>query len=179
MTMARIPRIYWDACTWIAYINQEKSIRMQDGQLENRFAMCSTILNQAIHKKLEIVTSAFTLAEVCKKPEIRDSRLESLSAFFDKSYILIVPVDMAIGRQAQIMQSSGLVNLKPADAIHLASSQRASVVEMHTFDEKILTLDGKIADANANPMKICRPTYGQLLGPLFGDKEDESGEDTT
>lgn len=120
--MARTLRVYWDACTWIAYINQEKAVEKQDGKIENRFSMCLEILNQANSNKLEIVTSALTLAEVCKSPEVHDSPLDLLPAFFEKSYILTVPVDKAIGLRAQIMQSSGLVNLKPPDAIHLASA---------------------------------------------------------
>ena len=176
--MARTLRVYWDACTWIAYINQEKAVEKQDGKIENRFSMCLEILNQANSNKLEIVTSAFTLAEVCKGPEVHDSPLDLLSAFFEKSYILTMPVDKAIGLRAQIMQTSGLVNLKPPDAIHLASAQRAGVVEMHTFDDRILNLNGKIKGADGAPMKICKPTEGSPLGPLF-EGDDDSGQDST
>jgi len=171
--MAKLNRVYWDACTWIAYINQEKAIETKDGNLENRFAVCSEVLRLAQDKKLEIATSAFTLAEVCKNPEVKDSPLDNLPSFFEKSYILIVPVDMAIGRRAQAMQTSGLINLKPPDAIHLASAQRAGVLELHTFDRKILDLDSKITGAGGQPMKICKPTEGKPLGPLFEGGEDD------
>lgn len=178
--MARLIRVYWDACAWIAYVNQEKSIETAGGAPENRFAMCSEVLRLAQDKKLEIATSAFTLAEVCKNPEVKDSPLDNLASFFEKSYILIVPVDMAIGRRAQAMQTSGLVNLKPPDAIHLASAQRAAVSELHTFDGKILGLDGKIAGADGQPMKMCKPTEGKPLGPLFEERDDGDEEkDTT
>jgi len=170
--MAKPLRVYWDACTWIAYINQEKAVENNGGQIENRFSMCLEILNQANDGKVEIVTSAFTLAEVCKNSEVKSSPLDNLPSFFEKSYILIVPVDLAIGRQAQIMQTSGLVNLKPPDAIHLASAQRASVAELHSFDGKILNLDGKIVSADGKPMKICKPTEGPPIGPLFEEDDD-------
>ena len=94
--MAKVIRVYWDACAWIAYINQERSIETASGRFENRYAMCSEVLKMAQEKKLEIATSAFTLAEVCKNPEVKDSPLDNFPAFFEKSYILIVPVDMAI-----------------------------------------------------------------------------------
>lgn len=174
--MPKLIRVYWDACAWISYINQEKSIGTANGTPENRFAMCSEVLRLAKEGKLEIATSAFTLAEVCKNPEVKDSPLDNLPSFFEKSYILIVPVDMAIGRRAQAMQASGLVNLKPPDAIHLASAQRAAVSELHTFDGKILALDSKITGADGQPMKICKPTEGKPLGPLF-QEYDDGGEE--
>ncbi|MCV2892452.1 type II toxin-antitoxin system VapC family toxin [Lentibacter sp. XHP0401] len=171
--MAKLPWVYWDACTWIAYINQEKSVLGKDGTLENRFAKCLEVLDQANNKSLEIVTSAFTLAEVCKNPNVRESPLDNLPAFFEKSYILVVPVDMSIGRRAQTMQASGLVSLKPPDSIHLASAIRAKVTELHTFDRGILQLDGLVPGADGKPLKICKPSEGLPLGPLFEGDEDE------
>ncbi len=85
--MAKLQRVYWDACAWIAYINQEKSVRNKDGQIENRFAKCQNILERASNGEFEIVTSAFTLAEVCKSPEVKSSPLDNLPSFFEKSYI--------------------------------------------------------------------------------------------
>ena len=165
--MAKLRRVYWDACTWIAYINQEKAITQKDNFVENRFAKCLGVLDQASNKKLEIVTSAFTLAEVCKNPDVRNSPMENLSGFFEKSYIITIPVDLAIGRKAQHMQASGFIALKPADSIHLASAIRAKVTELHTFDGDILKLDGSITDADGEQVKICKPSEGQQLGPLF------------
>lgn len=169
-------RVYWDACAWIAYIAQEKNISLGDGRIENRFLMCSQVLRDAESGKYEIVTSAFTLAEVCKKPGIRDSQADNLPSFFDRSYILIVPVDKSIGARAQKMQSSGLVNLKPPDAIHLASAQRAAAIEMHSFDKGVLNFDGRISGPDGSPMKICKPTEGQPIGPLFEDSKNGDGE---
>jgi hypothetical protein len=84
----------------------------------------------------------------------------------------MVPVDMSIGRKAQYMQASGLVSLKPADSIHLASAIRAKVSELHTFDAAILKLDGLIPGADGKPIKICKPSEGLPLGPLFEVDKD-------
>lgn len=165
-------RVYWDACAWIAYINQEKDIPLPDGRVENRFVMCDQVLKGAENGNLEIVTSAFTLAEVCKSPEVRDSPLDHLPSFFERSYILTVPVDMAIARRAQSMQTSGVFNLKPPNAVHLASAQRAAVRELHTFDGRVLGLDGQLAGSDGKQIKICKPTEGTPIGPLF--EEDET-----
>lgn len=175
--MANVLRVYWDACAWIAYIAQEKSVDIGESHTENRYAMCAEVLRMAQNNKLEIVTSAFTLAEVCKSPEVKDDPLDNLAAFFERSYILIVPVDMAIGRRAQNMQTTGLVSLKPPDAVHLASAQRAAVTELHTFDSKILNLDGVIVGADNKPMKICKPMQGKPLGPLFDQEADDEAKD--
>jgi predicted nucleic acid-binding protein len=171
--MAKLQRIYWDACTWIAFIAEEKAIPTKSGNPENRYAMCLNILEAARKNRYEIVTSAFTLAEVCKSPEVVSSPVDNLAGFFERTYILVVPVDLSIGRRAQAMQASGLVNLKPADTVHLASAQRAKVTELHTFDDKILALDGKVLGADGSPIKICRPTQGTPLGPLFEETKDE------
>jgi len=168
--MAKPQRIYWDACTWIAYIAEEKAVPIKGGGAENRYAMCLSVLEDARRGKYEIATSAFTLAEVCKNTEVIESPIDNLPAFFEKSFILIVPVDLAIGRRAQTMQASGLVTLKPADTVHLASALRAKVTELHTFDCKILELDGRIVGGDGSPMKICRPTQGASPGPLFVDR---------
>jgi predicted nucleic acid-binding protein len=165
--MPKPQRVYWDACAWIAFIAEEKDIPLKGGGKENRYAMCLNVLEAARAGKYEIVTSAFTLAEVCKSPEVIESPIDNLSSFFEKSYILIVPVDLGIGRRAQALQSTGLINLKPADTVHLVSAQRAKAAELHTFDEKILALDGKINDASGSPIKICRPTQASSMGPLF------------
>jgi len=76
---------------------------------------------------------------------------------------------MAIGRKAQNMQASGLVSLKLANSIHLASAIREKVTELHTFNTGILKLDGLISGGDGTPMKICKPSEDSPLGPLFDD----------
>jgi predicted nucleic acid-binding protein len=175
--MAKTPRIYWDACAWIALIAEEKAIPTKGGDPVNRYAMCLNILEAARKGKYEIVTSAFTLAEVCKSSEFESSPTDNLAAFFERSYILVVPVNLYIGRRAQVMQqdiqASGFGKLKPADAVHLASAEKARVMELHTFDDKILALDGKILSTDGTALKVCRPTEGVPLGPLFDAPKDE------
>lgn len=170
--MAKAIRVYWDACSWIAYINQEKEIQGTGQTSENRFEMCCAILDRAEKGEIEIVTSAFTLAEVCKPRNIDTSPLDRLPSFFEKSYILVVQLDMAVGLKSQKIQDSGLVNIKPPDAVHLASAQIASVSEFHTFDKRILQFDGHLAGLDGNVIKICKPTEGKPLGPLFDNQQD-------
>lgn len=162
-------RIYWDACTWIAYIARETSVPLPGGGTENRFLMCENVLRGAREGKFEIVTSCFTLSEVCKKPEVKDSPVDNLPAFFEHSYILTIPVDLAIGRHAQSMQATGLVALKPPDAVHLASALRSRVDQINTFDNAILKLDGLITSRDGQPLRICKPGEDRSPLPLFAE----------
>jgi predicted nucleic acid-binding protein len=167
--MANPPRVYWDACAWIAYIAEETNVPVGNGQFENRFRMCDAILKAASRGKFEIVTSCFTLAEVCKLDAVKRSPVDNLPAFFERSYILTVPVDFAIGRHAQNMQTSGLIKLKPPDAVHLASALRANVDQINTFDHEILKLNGTLERRDGTPMKIIKPGLDPSALPLFSE----------
>jgi predicted nucleic acid-binding protein len=164
--MSKIKRVYWDSCSWIAYIKQETVVDEVTKEQERRFEMCKGILRDAEEGNIEIVTSAFTLAEVCKAPKVKDSGVDYIPSFFDKSYILLVPVDKSVGLKAQALQLAGVYGLKPADATHIASACIAECEELHTFDDDILSLDKKIIGANGLPMKICKPNQETEL-PLF------------
>lgn len=165
--MIRPRRVYWDACAWISYIAQEKEVPLKGGGIENRFEKCRRVLNLARDGKLEVVTSAFTLAEVCKDPDIKNSPLDNLASYFQKSYVLVIPVDLSIGRAAQELQTAGVIGIKPPDAIHVASARRAQVSEFHTYDRKLFGLDGTFIGAGGMPMKFCKPSEGSGAGPLF------------
>lgn len=171
--MANPQRIYWDACTWIAYIAKETAVPLKGGETENRFAMCEAVLKGARDGKYEIVSSCFTLAEVCKSGEVKNSPVDNLPAFFEHSYILTIPVDLALGRHAQSMQASGLVALKPPDAVHLASALRAQVDQINTFDAEILKLDGTIPGRDGRPLKIIKPGSDTSPMPLFRKDGDD------
>ncbi len=169
--MSKPTRIYWDACTWIAVINEERDVPKKDGTFENRFSPCEFVLNQAKKGEFEIVVSAFTLAEVCKNSEARTKQKSKLPLFLDDPFILILQVDKAIGLKAQDLQTTGKVTLKPADAVHIATAQYRNVEEFHTFDDRLLKLDGDIFGDNGNKIKICKPGEGNPLKGLFEEKK--------
>lgn len=145
-------KVYWDACAWIAYINKETSVNGI-----NRFALCESVILNAVAGQIEIATSAFTLAEVCKSSKIKAGGVHNLSSFFDQPYILLAPVDRVIGTRAQDIQQAGTSNLKPPDAIHIASALELGINEMHTFDKGILKLDGAFKINSKNSLIIKNP----------------------
>ncbi|MBY8822216.1 type II toxin-antitoxin system VapC family toxin [Sphingomonas colocasiae] len=156
--MAKARTIYWDACAWIAYIQKE-----MPGPGKNftdpRYEMCRETLQRAEKGEYEIATSAFTLAEVCKRPPDPTSPASNLAAFFDQPYIILIPVDKQVGRHAQSLQLAGLAGLKPPDAVHLASAIIWNVSIFHTFDGPLIDLTRKIAMTDGNPLEIMKPTH--------------------
>lgn len=120
--------------------------------------MCRDTLKRAEAGDIEIVTSAFTIAEVCKSASNSSTPAINLAGFFDQRYILLVPVDKQIALRAQHLQLAGIGGVKPPDAVHLASALVANVPIFHTFDRKLLALNGRLTLAEGGEMVICRPT---------------------
>ncbi len=162
-----ISRVYWDACVWLAIILEERNVPKKDGQFEDRYSPCNAILHAAKKGSIEIVTSTFTLAEVCESYQVKHEKADYLPSFLDHEYILLVEVDKSIALEAQASQVAGLKGLWPADAVHLATARRANVNEFHTYDDALLKLDGRIASQKGNEIKICKPGQGGDENTLF------------
>jgi len=164
--MATTRRVYWDACSWIALIQKEK-IQQPGGAVEDREMMCKSVIEAAKKNRLEIATSAFCLAEVCKSPDVRHESPDRIADFLENDYILISAVDTVIGQRARKLMTGGHAGLKPPDAVHLATALILNVDEMHTFDERLLGLDGRLDKDDGTKLRICKPTAGDPT-PLFG-----------
>jgi len=165
--MAGSPRrISWDACAWIALIQREK-IPRAGGAIEDREMMCRTVVEAAKKGTIEILTSTLCLAEVCKDPGIRATRADLIADYFESDYILLVNVDRSVGERARVLMTSGFSGLKPPDAIHLATATISGVEEMHTFDARLLGLDGVIDKIDGTRLKICKPDPGGPPAPLL------------
>lgn len=163
--MANSPRrISWDACAWISLIQEEKII--EDGV--DRVTRCRSVLVQAKKAKIEIATSALSLAEVCKNKDIKEGDASKIAAFFENDYILLVNLDKNVGERAREIMMTGYSKLKPPDACHLATAAiTPDVTEMHTFDERLLNLNNKIRKADGSLLKICLPDVGTPPPPLL------------
>lgn len=164
--MADPARIYWDACAWIAYIQKEMP-GPDSSFTEPRYEMCRSVLLSADAGTVEIVTSSYTLAEVCKKAKGPSSPGIDLAAFFNQRYILLTNVDKQVGLKAQNLQLAGVGKLSPQDAVHLASALVANVPVFHTFDADLLALDKVFTLDDGNKMRIVRPTEENPQPGLF------------
>jgi predicted nucleic acid-binding protein len=152
--LADKPRYYWDACAWIALIQQET----------NRFDDLSFVIEEAKNKKVEIWTSNFTLAEVYKRAcngEQRGLLQEQDQAFEDyilQDFVTRVQVDYDVGVLARRLLRTYPVIQKPQDGIHLATALLNNLDELHTFDrENLLGLSDKIDRKDTKKLRICGP----------------------
>ena len=148
------PKYFWDACAWIALIQQEPG----------RFDDLSYVVDEARAGNVEIWTSNFTLAEVFKRP--CDGQQKGLSIVDDTAFesfmlqdvVIRVQVDFAVGSLARRLLRTYPTISKPQDAIHLATALLNNNDELHTFDRaNLMGLSGKIARKDGGKLKICHP----------------------
>jgi len=169
-------RVAWDSCTWIAHIQRER-ILGPDGKtvVEDRGAMCRPVLDAAERGVIEIVVSAIALVEVLARNRtsgIDDQRVRDL---FDNDYILLVNVDKQLGDFARRLMLAGHPGLKPPDAIHLATACVANVDEFHTFDDRLLALDGVFGRLDGTRLVIKKPAVPAPPAPLLDEIERGRG----
>jgi hypothetical protein len=104
------------------------------------------------------------LVEVCKSAK---TTAEKIAAFFENDYVLLVNLDRAVGECARELMNVGY-SLKPGDAVHLATAAISPGVEQfHTFDDKLLRLNGLIDKSDGTKLKICKPDAGASPAPLL------------
>ena len=128
--------------------------------------MARAIIEAAKKDVFEILSSTFSLAEVCKHPD-KEATSDKLAAFFESDYILLVNVDRFVAETAGALMMR-YAGLKPADAVHLATACVSPGVEqMHTFDDRLLKLDDLIDKADGTKLKICKPDAGAAPAPLL------------
>ncbi|WOI53708.1 type II toxin-antitoxin system VapC family toxin [Parvularcula sp. LCG005] len=171
--MADIPEYYWDACMWIALINQEAG----------RDDACRYVLQRAQRNEVQIWTSSFTLAEVFKKRCIPGTQETGISAsndanfedFIEQPFVTQVQVDRDVGVAARRLLRRYPVLKKPQDAVHLATALIYSLDELHTFDgSDLIRLDGQIEKPDGELLKICEPPSppDPNAGTLFEGSHD-------
>src|SRR3984885_3410939 len=133
----KVPRSYWDACVFLAWLNNEP----------DRAAVVDSLLRSAGAREMEIVTSVLSVTEVAhvaaeKKSGILSSaaltRIERL--WEPPSPIRLVEVHRLIATDARDLMRQvtpeGRV-LKAPDAIHLCTAKWAGCDEFLTYDPKL------------------------------------------
>ena len=128
--------IYWDSAAFLAHFQEE------DGRVEQ----CEDVLERAQRGEVLIVTSALTLSEVLwMRGEARITRegAQVVQDFFRRSFIRVVNVTRAISELAQ--ELVWFHDIKPKDAIHVASAIHYGIATLETFDRKLLLKSGELA----------------------------------
>jgi predicted nucleic acid-binding protein len=159
---------------------QQEKIQNDKGQItEDRYSMCRSVVQVAEKGQIEIATSTLSLAEVNKNPAGTKPGEDKIAAYFERDYVLIVNLDTAVGERARALMQSGFAGLRPADACHLAAAISASAEEFHTFDTRLLNLNGLITKLDGTKLAICKPDPGGHPMPLLDALAKQPDEATT
>lgn len=153
----KTPRVYWDACVFIALYKGDKPAQeIKDGL---RYWTAKARAGEA-----HIVTSAITYAEVLRFHH--QQKYPIFSAFMDR-YVIRQAADVPVMKLCHEIRdyfAGHGFNLATADAIHVATAVATDCDELHTFDGisgkhaknclKLLPLNGQIPNTK---MRICLP----------------------
>ncbi len=171
--MATSPsRVAWDSCSWIAHIQRERILGPDKKTVvEDRGAMCRPVLEAAERG----IVSALCLVEVLTRNRSSGIDDQKVRDFFDNDYILLVNLDKQVGDLARRLMRAGHGGLKPPDAVHLATACIANVAELHTFDRRLLGLDGLINKADGTRLVVKKPAVPAPPAPLLDHIERGRG----
>ena len=153
-------KVYFDSCCFIDLL--------QD--VQERAPAVAELCQKAAADDLVIVTSALTIAEVCKLPATGkqpEEQTKKILAFFENPYIVIRSLDRGIAERANLVARDH--GIKPPDAVHVATAMLTGCAVLYTFDagkgqkRGLLTHNGA---AWVQPMRIERPP-DPAKGTLF------------
>ena len=119
-------KYYWDSCVFISRIQGDPA----------RIDVLQHITDEAAQDKIQIVTSTFTIAEVCKLSREDDEALleaeaEEIAKFFDNPYIYLVQVSRGIAiKAASLSRKHGV---KPADQFLLLVSNPWQLIWLYSL----------------------------------------------
>lgn len=127
----RAPLHYWDSNIFINVIS---------GHEPDGGNILSAILKDVDDGRLRIATSAFTLAEVIK-PRNSGQKLSqndevTIKNAFKRTPINMVELSRHIAERAREIQ--WVSNVKPPDAVHIATAEYAKVDRFDTYDDKLI-----------------------------------------
>jgi len=148
-----IEKIYWDSDAFLGHLQNEPG----------KANLCQGTLIRANKEEVLIVTSTLTPAEVLwmrNAPRITADKANIVKRFFRRSYIRLYNVTRSISEYAQELVWSH--NVKPKDAIHVATALQLQVDALETFDEGLIALSGKLGNPPLVIRKPQQPKQGEL-----------------
>jgi len=148
-----VERIYWDSDPFLGWLQNEA------GKVD----LCSGTIKRAQDGEVLIVTSALTIAEVLWRrnaPKLAEDKLSLLRKFFRRSHIRVVNVSRVIAEEAQDVVMN--YNVRPKDAVHVASAIHHGINILETFDEGLLAQSGKIGAPSLTIRKPIGLKQGEL-----------------
>lgn len=122
-------RHYCDSCVFLGFLNNEP----------DKFYDCRTLLQAAEEGVIELVTLAFTMGEVIKikgEAELDESKEHVIDQLFKQSWIQIANFEREMGQICRAV--TWKYNLKPYDALHIATAIRLKVDFFDTTDKPLM-----------------------------------------
>ena len=152
---------YWDSNAFLGWLAEEP----------DKVDYCRPVIKAAEARKVRILTSALTIAEVLwvrGRDRIPSESAARVEAFFRHRWIVVRELDRFIAEDARALVWNH--NVKPKDAVHLATALKRDVAieQLDTFDEPLIRLSGTLGEP---PLIIGKPDMAAAL-PLFEDDEE-------
>ena len=135
-------KILWDSCVLISLFEQDDP---------ERTIVLGEYLTRLQRKEVTIVVSALVFTEV--RNDDQPEKLKNLRALEN---FQMVSMDVRLCDKAYTIRRRH--SLSTPDAMHLATALVCEVDELHTYDKRLLGLNGQFGK-----LKINEPTNGQNL----------------
>lgn len=142
------PLYYWDTCLFLAWLKDEN--RAITGEMDG----VRDIIERSKRRDCRLMTSVLTTVEVlqAKIPAGVDTLFAGVLKRTSRIGVDIKISQLAHDIRNHVAKEGG--NLKTPDAIHLATAILNRADEFHTFDEKLLGLNGNVA---GHGLIVCKP----------------------
>lgn len=128
-------RVYWDSDCFLGWLLEDA------GKTDS----CEEVLIDDQDGRLQIVTSALTIAEVLAlrfQPKIPVDRRTAVEGFFKNEFIIVRTVTRRTAENArELVWTHGIA---PKDALHVATALEAKLPMLHTFDGGLLNKTEKV-----------------------------------
>ncbi|MGR3311228.1 MAG: type II toxin-antitoxin system VapC family toxin [Candidatus Brocadiales bacterium] len=152
------PTYYWDANVFIAHIKDEKSPLRSQGETSG----LREIVNEIDEDKANLVSSVIVNTEILPGDLTKEQK-ERYNSIFKRPNIVLINVHTNVANKASEIRDyyrQRTVSILTPDAIHLATALLIDVDIFHTFDDKLLNLDGNVMGEN---LKIRKPASQQKI----------------
>lgn len=138
--------VYWDSVAFLGLLNGEP----------DKAASCEDVWKAGERGLLVIVTSTLTVAEVIYAkgvPKLDPAKRPLVNNFFRAGHIVQKPLTRTIAELARDVVWDS--NVRPKDAVHVATSAYYKIKEFHTFDDGLL--NAKSIQVNGFSVAVQKP----------------------
>ena len=130
--------ICWDSSVFISWL--------RGGEGEDRDRAIRSLVERVEAGDYKVVVSTLLYVEVLER-NMSERAMEQFKKFMqNRAMISIVAVDIRVARKAQMIRDTlrkKSENVSTPDAVHIATAIVSEAKFFHTFDERLLRLNGK------------------------------------